>query len=142
MKHLSTDTIEAVVMGISPPTPEVRQHLAECESCAMRVQREAQLEMLLHSAAESAPAWSSRMDWRGGLRVAAAVLILAAGSIWLLHARPDSRTQQPRVMERPPTTVAFGRDVQSPSDFGRWARPYAPGLEQSMTTSLLPGDSL
>ena len=144
MNHLSAENIEALATGTLPAgSDEVRRHVAECASCADRLEREAQLEVLLHAAAEGSSA-RLRKTWRSGLQVAAGLLILVGGSLWILNARRTvpSRLEQPPVVERRVASMPLGRNVESPRDLGRWAEPYVPGLEQGTTTGQRLNDSL
>ena len=155
MEHLSREAIEAMVMNVpAPGVAEARRHLSRCASCASRLEREAQLEMLLHSAAESAgdvtatpesPWWLAR-PW---IVQAAALVILAGGALWLGHARhlaaPPAQTPQPGQQGRVSPAREFtapGSDVESPRDFGMRTEPYVPCLEPGATTRPHASDSL
>ena len=150
MRHLSPETIEGLALGLAPTdSDEARRHLAQCDHCAGRLQREAQLEMLLHAAAgsarEEAPPRTTRFSRWVSWQAAAALLVLAGGGFWLVHSRnaaSPSRMEQSGRMSHEPGTVALGRDVESPRDYGKWAKPDQPCLEWSTTQRPRMRDSL
>jgi len=152
LKHLTPETIEALVMGFAPTdSDEIRRHLAQCESCSGRLQHEAQLEMLLHAAvgSEREDAAASPFSWWASLQAAAVLLVLAGSASWLMHARnasspalQTSQLEQPGTMSDEARTAALGRDVESPRDYGKWAKPYQPCLERNATQRPYAGDSL
>lgn len=151
MEHLSPEAIEALAMGIAPTDAEVvRRHLTQCASCAGRLAREAELEMLLYAAAEAATGEVSparrpvaRSGWRRPLQAAAAFLVMALAAWWVGDTRrPASpppgipRSHGVGAVGQAPAageSVPPGWDTESPRDYGRRVRPSVPGLEASTT---------
>lgn len=159
MEHLSPEAIESVLMGVSSADSEsIRRHLGTCELCAARLQREAQLETLLYSAAVSSgnvgatPHGPPRIAWQVMVQVAAALAILIGGVLWLDHARhvesefsPDSQLESVGMADSESTVranTAPGWDVESPRDYGKRANPEVPCLESITTSHAGASDSL
>jgi hypothetical protein len=157
LEHLSREAIEALVMGVPvAESGEVRRHLAGCTFCAGRLAREAQLEMLLHSAATASASdvaatreLTGRRTRQVILRAAAALLVLAGGALWLQRVQraPAPRAQTMQAGQRSKLAperdfTAPGMDVESPRDYGLRTELYVPCLEPGTTIRPHASDSL
>ena len=104
--HLSADSLEAYVIGALEDTEAsaVEQHVAECHACAVRLQREAALEVAF-TAVVTAPKPSRLPRVHAPAAVGAALAMAAAMLLWLA---PRGEHAPQSTEEAPPAVVDLG----------------------------------
>jgi hypothetical protein len=112
--------LEKYVMGALAPerTGRLEAHVAECETCALALAREAQLEVALEAVAQHV-----EEDRPSGVRVVAHVACApeapagAVAQVIALPVRPAARTRMPRV------AFGLGGAMAAAAAFVLWMMP-------------------